>query len=55
MELSQDEIVMLLGILLGVSELVALNPKMKSNSVLQIVINALKRVIGKKEKEPEKS
>ena len=55
MELSQDEIVILLGILLGVSELVALNPKMKSNSVLQLVINSLKRGLGKKEKEPEKS
>ena len=55
MELSQDEIVILLGILLGVSELVAMNPKMKSNSVLQLVINSLKRVLGKKEKEPEKS
>ena len=55
MELSQDEIVILLGILLGVSELVALSPKMKSNSILQLVINSLKRVLGKKEKEPEKS
>ena len=54
MELSQDQIVIVLGILLGVSELVALNPKWKSNSILQLVISSIKRVLGKKKEEPEK-
>lgn len=54
MDLSQDQIVILLGILLGVSELIAVNPKMKSNSILQFVIGSLKRVLGKKKEEPKK-
>jgi len=54
MELSQDQIVIILGVLLGISELVALSPKFKSNSILQLFINSLKRVLGKKEQEPDK-
>lgn len=53
MEISQDQIVLILGILLGISELVALNPKMKSNSILQFVIGSLKAVVGKKKEKPE--
>ena len=54
MELSQDQIVILLGILLGVSELLAINPKFESNSVLQFIIGSLKSILGRKKKEPEK-
>ncbi len=54
MELSQEYIIAILSILLAVSELIALNPKYKSNSVLQLVRNILKKLIGKKEEEPEK-
>ena len=54
MDLSQDQIVIILGILLGISELLAVNPKFKSNSILQFVIGALKKVISKKEEEPKK-
>ena len=53
MELSQDQIIIALSILLGVSELVALSPKFKSNSVLQLLISSIKRVLGRKKQEPE--
>lgn len=54
MEFTQDQIVIILGILLGISELIALNPKWKSNSILQLFINSLKRVLSRKEDKPEK-
>jgi hypothetical protein len=53
MELSQDQIILILGILLGASELIALNPKMESNSILQLVISSLKSILGKKKEKPE--
>ena len=52
MELTQDQMVLILSILLGVSELLALTPKFKSNSVLQLIINGLRKLIKNKEKEP---
>lgn len=55
MDLSQDQIIMILGILLGVSELVALSPKWKSNSVLQLLISSLKKILSRKKKAPEQT
>jgi hypothetical protein len=54
MELSQEQIIAILGVLLAISELIALNPKYEANSVLQIVRNILKRILGKKKEEPKK-
>ena len=54
MELSQDHIVAILGILLAVSELIALNPKFKSNSILQLVNNSIKKLLNKKDESPQK-
>ena len=54
MEISQEYIIAILGVLLAVSELIALNPKYKSNSVLQLVQNIIKAILGKKDVKPEK-
>ncbi len=37
----------ILGVLLAVSEALALIPGLKSNSILQLVINSLKKMAGK--------
>jgi hypothetical protein len=55
MELSQDQMIIVLGILLGVSELIALNPKWKSNSVLQLVMSSIKKILSKKKSAPEQT
>ena len=54
MEISQEYIIAILGVLLAVSELIALNPKYNSNSVLQLVQNIIKAILGKKDVKPEK-
>lgn len=39
--------VVLLGVLLGISELLAYIPSIKANSIFQLVINGLKKIAGK--------
>jgi hypothetical protein len=39
--------VIILGFLLALSELLALIPSIKANSVFQILVNAIKKVAGK--------
>lgn len=35
-----------LAALLGVSELLGVNPKIKANSIFQLVVGAIKKVLG---------
>lgn len=46
MELLQENLVVVLSALLAVSEALALIPAIKSNSVLQLVVNLLKKGVG---------
>jgi hypothetical protein len=39
--------VIILGFLLALSEVLALIPSIKANSVFQIIVNAIKKVAGK--------
>jgi hypothetical protein len=39
--------VIVLGFLLALSEVLALIPSIKANSIFQIVVNAIKKVAGK--------
>jgi len=51
MELDQNTVLIILGILLALSELLALNPKMKSNSIFTLIVNILrtiKKILSKK-------
>lgn len=43
-----ENIVLILSVLLGVSEALALIPALKSNSLLQLVINVFKMLTGSK-------
>lgn len=45
--MSHDQLVIILGALLGLSEALALIPSVKANSVFQLVVNFIKSVVGK--------
>lgn len=45
--MSQENLVLVFGVLFGVSEALALIPALKSNSVFQLVFNILKSLAGK--------
>lgn len=45
-----DSISIYLLVALGISEALALLPALKSNSILSLVINILKKIAGKKDK-----
>ena len=47
LHISPDAAVVIFGALLAISEALALIPALKSNSVLQLVINSLKKLAGK--------
>jgi hypothetical protein len=48
MEVSSMDIVKVLAVLLGLSEVLALIPQVKANSIFQLVWNALKALAPKK-------
>jgi hypothetical protein len=50
-EFLQTHLVLLLSLGLGVSELLALIPAVKSNSIFQLVVNSLKAMLEKKQSE----
>lgn len=45
----QENLVLILSVLLGVSEALALVPALKSNSILTLITNVLKSLLPKKE------
>ena len=45
--MSQDKLVLILGVLFGLSEVLAMIPGIKSNSVFQMIYNSLKFLKGK--------
>lgn len=45
--MSQEAITVILGVMLAISEGLAFIPALKSNGILQFVINLLKRLEGK--------
>lgn len=47
--MDQATIMMVLSVLFGVSEALALIPALKSNSVFQLVFNIIKALSGKKD------
>lgn len=47
MELTQDNVIVILAALLAVSEVLALIPSIKANSVFGLVVNVLKKLAGK--------
>lgn len=49
MQVIQDNWVLIVGALLGLSEVLALLPGVKSNSIFQFIVNALKSIAPKKE------
>lgn len=46
--MDQGMIVIVLGALLAVSEVLALIPGLKANSIFQLVVNILKSLVGSK-------
>lgn len=42
-----DSIVLICGVLLGVSEALSLIPAIKANGIIQLVVMILKKVLGK--------
>lgn len=47
--MDQNQIMLLLGVLLALSEMLGSFEYFKSNSVFQLVVNVIKSVAGKKE------
>jgi hypothetical protein len=44
-----DNIVLICSVLLGVSEALSLIPWIKANGIIQLIMNILKMLLGKKE------
>lgn len=49
MHLSTETLMMIFGVLFGISEALAVIPVVKSNSVFQMISNILKALAGKNE------
>lgn len=47
MEFLHDNMVVIMGCLLGISEVLALVPGIKSNSIFQLIVNLIKSAAGK--------
>lgn len=47
--MDQQQIVIILGVLLGLSEALALIPAVQANSVFQLIFNILKKLAPKKD------
>lgn len=47
MEVNSDVLMVIFGVLFGISEALALIPAIKSNSIFQLIYNILKKLAGK--------
>ncbi len=45
--MDNDTMIMVLGILLAISEMLAFIPAVKSNGIFQMIVNMLKKLTGK--------
>jgi hypothetical protein len=46
-----ENLVLILAVLLGISEALALVPKLKANSIFQLVVSVLKALVPKKDEQ----